>query len=93
MPREITIPSQQLLEEIQSLKESPLDKEIQVLVGVVNSDGDFIVPQQFKLYYIRAEMYDELISANPSWNPNKPAGTYYNDDLWRFIDLLRNTDA
>jgi hypothetical protein len=88
MSREITIPAQQLVQEIQSLKESPLDKEIQIIVGNIDEHGNFIVPQQFKIYYIRDEMYIELNSANPVWNPNKPAGTYFNSDLWHFIDLL-----
>lgn len=91
MSREITIPAQQLTQEIQSLKESPLDKEIYIVVGNINEHGAFVVPQQFKTYYIRDEMYDELNSANPSWNPTKPAGTYFNDDLWHFIDLLNQS--
>jgi len=34
-------------------------------------------------------MYINLNSANPIWNPSKPAGTYFNEDLWHFIDILR----
>ena len=91
MSRQITIPAQQLTQEIQSLKESPLDKEIHIIVGNTDADGNFVIPQQFKTYYIRDEMYEELNSANPSWNPTKPAGTYFNDDLWHFIDLLNQS--
>jgi hypothetical protein len=80
MPRQITIPAQQLTQEIQSLKESPLDKEIHIVVGNTDEHGAFIVPQQFKIYYIRNEMYDELNSANPSWNPDKPAGSCSRQD-------------
>lgn len=36
--------------------------------------------------------YDDLMSANPSWAPNKPAGTFRQDDLWRFIDLIRSRE-
>jgi hypothetical protein len=49
------------------------------------------VPQLFKRYEIRDDMYDELNSANPSWNTSKPEGTYFNEDLWHFIDLIRQS--
>jgi hypothetical protein len=91
MPREIIIPTETVYQEIQSLEESPSSKLIRVVVGNVNADGKFTVPQYFKIYEIRAEMYDELNSANPSWNSTKPAGTYFNDDLWHFIDLLKES--
>ncbi len=90
MPREITIPSETIYEEIQSLQEFPEDKLVTVIVGVTDAQGDFIVPQQFKTYQIMGNMYDELNSANPSWHPEKPEGTYFNEDLWHFIDILRN---
>jgi hypothetical protein len=91
MPREIVIPTETVYQEIQSLQESPQNKLIRVVVGNVDAEGTFVIPQYFKMYEIRAEMYDELNSANPSWNPTKPAGTYFNDDLWHFIDLLKES--
>jgi hypothetical protein len=91
MPREIVIPTETVYQEIQSLQESPQNKLIRVVVGNVDAEGAFVIPQYFKMYEIRAEMYDELNSANPSWNPTKPAGTYFNDDLWHFIDLLKES--
>lgn len=91
MPREITIPTQVIFEEIESLQESPQNKFIRIVVGTIDENGNFTNPQTFKFYEIKAEMYDELNSANPSWNPNKPAGTYFNEDLWHFIDLIRNS--
>lgn len=91
MPREVIIPTETVYQEIQSLEESPSSKLVRVVVGNVDADGKFTVPQFFKMYEIRAEMYDDLISANPSWNPIKPAGTYFNDDLWHFIDLLKES--
>jgi len=91
MARQTTIPSQTITEDIQSLDEYPKEKLIRVVVGNVDADGIFIVPQLFKTYEIRDEMYDELNSANPSWNPTKPEGTYFNDDLWHFIDLIRQS--
>ena len=91
MSREVVIPTETVLQEIQSFEESPTNRLIRVVVGNLDADGKFTVPQFFKMYEIRAEMYDELNSANPSWNPTKPAGTYFNDDLWHFIDLLRQS--
>jgi hypothetical protein len=90
MPRQITIPAETVYEEIQSLQEFPDDKIIRVIVGQTNKEGVFIVPQQFKTYEITGDMFTELNSANPSWHPEKPEGTYFNEDLWHFIDILRN---
>ena len=89
MPREVIIPEQQVYEEIQSIEEFPDSKLVRVTVGVTDANGIFIVPQQYKQYNIDGNSYDELISANPSWDPEKPAGTYFNDDLWHFIDQQR----
>lgn len=86
MPKEITIPSQTVFQEIQSLEEYPEDKFVRVVIGTIDADGVFIVPQQFKTYIIKNDDYTELMSPNPSWNPEKPGGTYFNDDLWHFID-------
>jgi len=44
------------------------------------------MPERFT---IEGDNLTELLSANPSWSPDKPAGTYANDDLWHFIDLFR----
>lgn len=93
MPRQISVPAQTALEEIQTLQEFPTESVIRVVVGLVGDDGEFLVPQTFSSYAIKDDMYTELLSANPSWNPSKPAGTYFNDDLWHFIDQLRNQNA
>jgi hypothetical protein len=91
MPREVTIPAETVYEEIQSLQEFPEDQLVRVIVGVTDASGTFLVPQQYKTYDIYGDMYTELNSANPSWDTAKPAGTYFNNDLWHFIDLIRNT--
>jgi len=91
MPRQITIPAETIYEEIQSLNEFPEQEIVRVIVGVTDANGVFLVPQQFKTYEITGDMYAELNSANPSWNTSKPAGTYYNEDLWHFIDLLNQS--
>jgi hypothetical protein len=33
--------------------------------------------------------YTELNGPPTSWAPDKPTGTYRNQDLWHFIDILR----
>ena len=91
MPRQVTIPAETIYEEIQSLQEFPEEQLVTVIVGVTDAEGVFIVPQQFRTYQITGDMYTELNSANPSWDPAKPAGTYFNDDLWHFIDLLNQS--
>ena len=89
MPRQTNIPASQVLEEIQSFNEFPDQKRIDVTIGLTDADGVYIVPQLFKTYEIRDAMYIELNSANPIWHPEKPEGTYFNEDLWHFIDVLR----
>lgn len=91
MPRQVNIPAETIYEEIQSLQEFPEEQLVRIIVGVTDVNGTFLVPQQYKVYNISGDMYTELNSANPSWNPNKPAGTYFNDDLWHFIDLLNQS--
>jgi hypothetical protein len=86
MPREVTIPSQTIYEEIQSLQEFPKEMFVRVIVGSTDAEGVFIVPQQYRTYTIGGDSYVELVSPNPSWNPAKPGGTYFNEDLWHFID-------
>ena len=33
--------------------------------------------------------YTDLMSDRPAWAPNKPAGTFRNEDLWPLIDRIR----
>lgn len=88
MARSINIPAQTGQEEIRGLEEMP-GIFVKVLVGMIDEAGEFIVPQRFQRYVIEKEMLADLMSANPAWAPQKPAGTYRNEDLWRFIDMLR----
>jgi hypothetical protein len=92
MSRPITIPEEIVYEEIYSLNEFPKEKSVKIIVGLANALGVFSENQKYKTYQIIDEMYTELNSASPSWNPTKPAGTYYNEDLWHFIDLIRQTE-
>lgn len=88
MPRQVLIPQKTISEEIRSIEEIP-GQVIRVLVGVVNESGEFIVPQNFMLFEVKDADMVELLSENPVWAPGKPAGTYRNDDLWQFIDRIR----
>jgi hypothetical protein len=81
-------------EEIRGLEEWPAHGvtpgAIKVLVGRVDERGNFLVPQTFETYHIEGEMYEQLVAVEaPAWAPNKPPGTYRNEDLWHFIDLVR----
>jgi hypothetical protein len=87
MPREIVYP-QPSYEAIQFFQEFP-DVMVTVRVGLTDETGDFYLNQNYMVYEISGDMYTELNSANPSWNPDKPAGTFFNNDLWHFIDLIR----
>jgi hypothetical protein len=89
MPRQVTIPAETIYEDIQSLNEYPEQEIVRVVVGSTDSEGVFLVPQQFNTYEIQGDMYTELVGPPTSWAPDKPDGTYRNEDLWHFIDLLR----
>jgi hypothetical protein len=90
MAREITIPAQTICEDIRSLEEFPSERLVRVLVGRLDSVGNWAIPQQFLCFSVEGDQYDELCGPAPEWAPDKPVGTYRNDDLWHFIDLQRN---
>ncbi len=90
MARQSVIPSQTVIEEISAIEEYVSASFIRVSVGVVDGNGKFVMPQQFRQYEIKGDNFAELMSASPSWAPNKPSNTYRNDDLWIFIDRIRN---
>ena len=87
MPREINIPAETIFQDIRTIEEVP-NISVRVLVGQTDADGEFIVPQQYTSYLIDGENYIELNGPPTSWSPDKPTGTYRNQDLWHFIDLL-----
>ena len=90
--REINIPAETVYEEIRSIEEIP-PISVMVMVGKTNASGEFIVPQAYELYMIEGDNYTELNGPPTSWAPDKPDGTYRNQDLWHFIDILRSTNA
>jgi len=88
MTRQITIPAKTAQEEIACLEEYP-NKEVRVRIRVVDSESNEIPTAAQTLFIIKDEQLTELLAPNPSWSPNKPGGTYANDDLWHFIDLIK----
>jgi hypothetical protein len=89
MSRQITIPAKTAQEEIACLEEFP-NKVVRVRVRVVDSDGNEVPTAGQQIFTIEGDNLTELLSPNPAWSPNKPGGTYANDDLWHFIDLIRS---
>jgi hypothetical protein len=61
------------------------------LVGIVDGNGNFVLGQTFQTFVVSGEQYIELNGPPLSWCPDKPTGTYRNDDLWHYVDLQRNS--
>lgn len=92
MPREVTVPVQTLREEIAVVEEA-IGVYVRVTVGILKADGTFDLSIPVKEYRIMDEHLAELTGPPTEWAPDKPDGTYRNQDLWHFIDILRNTNA
>lgn len=93
MARQITIPTQSYVEEIIVVEESP-GNYVRVVVGVLKANSTSLnndIPT--KEYRIIDEDLAELVGDPTSWAPDKPIGTYRNEDLWHYIDLQRNANA
>lgn len=89
MPRQIDIPAQVVYEDLRTIEEVP-GLSVNVLVGKTDSAGEFIVPQQYQIFIIDGDNYKELNGPPTEWSPDKPTSTYRNEDLWHYIELLRN---
>jgi hypothetical protein len=91
MARDITIPSQTVKEEIVVVEEL-VNQYVRVVVGVLNQDGKtFNTNMGVKEYRIVGDNLTELNGPATAWAPDKPTGTYRNEDLWHFIDLLNQS--
>jgi hypothetical protein len=90
MPRQIDIPAQIIYETIVLVEESP-NSWVRASVAKTNANGELLTDQIAQQYMIEGDNLTELLIGNPSWSPNKPAGTYDNEDLWHFIDLIRQS--
>lgn len=97
MPRVTNVPAQTVRLEIRSLEEVPTSPGspgyVRVQVGRVDETGSFIVPQQYDVYEIRGRMFEQLVGPAAEWAPDKPNGTYRNDDLWYCIDRILEATA
>jgi hypothetical protein len=92
MPREINIPASTIKEDIYLIEES-VGIAVRVVVGFLNSENKFDLEIPTKQYRILGADYQELVGAPPAWAPDKPSGTYRNEDLWHYIDLQRAENA
>jgi len=91
MARDITIPSQTVKEEIVVVEEL-VNQYVRVVVGVLNEDGKtFNTNMGVKEYRIVGDNLTELNGPPTAWAIDKPTGTYRNEDLWHFIDLLNQS--
>lgn len=93
--REVTRPATTICEDIRTVEEFPPSPGtpgiVRVQVGRKTAEGEWIVPQQYETYTIEGEAYDELCAVEPpEWAPDKPPGTYRNQDLWHFVDIIRS---
>lgn len=87
MARDITIPSQTLTQEI-ALVEEAVGVYVRVMVGVLKPDNTFDTTIQAKEYRIMGDDLAELNGPPTEWAPDKPTGTYRNEDLWHYIDKI-----
>jgi hypothetical protein len=92
MSRTVTIPSSTVTEAINDIQEIP-NLCVRFLVGLVDSNGNFLLNQTMQAFTIAENDYKELNGPPLDWCPDKPTGTYRNDDLWHYVDLQRNTNA
>lgn len=92
MARDITVPAQTTREEIAVVEEA-VGVYVRVTVGVLKPDNTFDLSVPIKEYRIMGADMQELLGPAPEWAPDKPTGTYRNDDLWHYIDLQRAANA
>lgn len=87
--RTVVIPETTVTEDINLIEESP-GIQVRFMVGQKDSDGNWVIPQQFQTFVVSGEQYEELNGPPLSWCPDKPIGTYRNEDLWHYVDLARS---
>jgi hypothetical protein len=92
--RHITIPAVSFYEEIALIQEYPGSAVTPGMVKVEVYRCDAAggrLPGPPTSYSIEGDLYALLVGDGQGWaDEGKPLGTYRNDDLWYFIDLLRN---
>ena len=88
--RTTIIPQATVTEDISLIDEAP-GLQVRFLVGKKESNGNWLVPQQFETFIVKGDQYTELNGPAQSWCLDKPTGTYRNEDLWHYVDLQRNS--
>lgn len=86
--REQTIPAKPAMQAIDTIvRFSVIPGElVEVVLTTQVEDGT----SSSNVYNFMREEYAELMEANPSWAPTKPANTFRVEDLFAFIDYLAN---
>lgn len=63
--------------------------EVTVATGSYAEDGEFsVVSNLQETIFFTGPDYEMLLSANPSWAPEKPEGVFKETDIFKFIDYL-----
>jgi hypothetical protein len=88
--RTTIIPTSTVIEDIGMINETP-GVSVQFTVGKKESNGNWIIGQNFEQFLLIGDQYTELNGPPLSWCPDKPTGTYRNEDLWHYVDLQRNS--
>lgn len=88
--RTVIIPSTTVTEDFGIINETP-GVSVVFTVGKKQDNGNWLMGQNFEQFTIIGEQYTELNGPAQSWCPDKPTGTYRNEDLWHYVDLQRNS--
>jgi len=93
--RQITKPAVQertVTQYVLRLSHTP-GQSVEVLVGTgyINPTTGLLVVDEGSAqnHYFTGAAYTALLSANPSWSPKKPQGTYRDSDIFNFIDFVK----
>jgi hypothetical protein len=88
--REIGVIQQAVSEDI-SYYEHSIGGNVKILVRKYSTQNGIVtILDSSDLYMVHSADYEELMSAYPSWSPQKPAGVFRKEDLWHFVDLIRS---
>lgn len=87
--RTVVIPEKTITEDINLIEETP-GIQVRFLVGQKEANGNWVIPQQFETFIVSGKQYVELNGPPLEWCPDKPIGTYRNEDLWHYVDLARS---
>lgn len=74
-------------EQIQRIVEDKWNKNVSVETAYFDEADNLLSSDNI---VISGENYNLLMSANPSFAPEKPANEYREVDLWYIIDLVRS---